>query len=141
MGERYARRVTVGLEPGEVVVDACWGLGKGMLRWADVAGRARFEAQAEAATSGGEGTMAAPIDRNGILALTDRRLLFLPVKTALGKPKAIACTWGLDKVVGAAWEKPMLTVAFSDGSVGGLHSPADKPEEFVAAVKGAISSR
>lgn len=138
MGEKSAKKVRGhgDLVPGEAVADACYGLGKGVLGAADLMkapGMRQYSMQAERATVDPAGSMAAAIDRTGILAVTDQRLLFLPVKTAVTKPKAVAAAWSLDQVRGAAYDKPMLTVAFADGSIGGLHVPAaEKPNDFVA---------
>jgi hypothetical protein len=151
MGNKSSKKV-VGhpdLEPGEQVLDACYGLGKGTLRLADLTrgpkapGAHSYAAQMDGATGGaaGVGAAAEAIDRNGILALTDRRLLFLPVKLAVTKPKAVGAAWRLEDVVATAYERPMLTVTFVDGSVGGIHCPAaEKPKEFVAALQAALPS-
>jgi hypothetical protein len=40
------------------------------------------------------------------------------------------------ELVGAAYEKPMLTVEFADGSIVGLHVPSSqRPDAFVASVR------
>lgn len=137
MGEKSAKKVRghAGLTPGETVADACYGLGKGVLGAADLVkapGMRHYTMQAEQATTDPAGSMAAGIDRTGIVAVTDQRLLFLPVKTAITKPKAVAAAWPLAQVRGAAYDKPMLTIAFADGSVGGLHVPTnEQPTGFV----------
>ena len=137
MGEKSAKKVRghPGLAPGEVVADACYGLGRGALGAADLVkapGMRHYSLQADRATSGPTGSMAESLDRTGILAVSDQRLLFLPVKTAITKPKAVAAAWPLSQVSGAAYDKPMLTVAFIDGSVGGLHVPTnEQPTAFV----------
>ncbi|MEX0666392.1 MAG: hypothetical protein WD598_16685 [Acidimicrobiia bacterium] len=113
------------LEPGEAVIDACYGLGKGVLHLADRIAPTRYEATADQATDDPAGSEAAKIDRTGILGVSDRRVLFFPVKTVLGRPKAVSAAWSFDQVAGAAYEKPMLTVTFADGSTGGLHVPRD----------------
>lgn len=56
----------------------------------------------------------------------------MEAKTALGKPKAINCEFSLGDVKNVVYEKPILSVHFSDGSAGGIHV-ADKPLEFLAA--------
>ncbi len=140
MGEKSAKKVRGhgDLTPGETVADACYGLGKGVLAAADqvrAPGIRRYSKQAELATDAPAGSMAAAINRPGILAVTDQRLLFLPVKTAITKPKAVAAAWPLAQVLGAAYDSPMLSIAFADGSVGALHLPtAEKPDDFVAHV-------
>ena len=138
MGEKSAKKVRShgDLASGEAVTDACYGLGKGVLGAADLAkapGMRHYSMQADQATADAAGSMASAIDRTGILAVTDQRLLFLPVKTAITKPKAVAAAWPLAQVRGAAYDKPMLTFAFADGSIGGLHVPAaEKPDVFAA---------
>ncbi len=140
MGEKSAKKVRghAGLTAGESVADACYGLGKGVLAAADLVkapGMRHYAMQADRATADPAGSLAAAIDRTGILAVSDHRLLFLPVKTAITRPKAIAAAWPLAQVRGAAYDKPMLTVAFVDGSIGGLHVPAnEQPAAFVEAV-------
>ena len=150
MGRKSLKKVVdhPKLEPGERVVDACWGLGRGALRAADIAGRSflnewlssdpGYAEQLDAATAG-EG-MAARIDRNGILALTDRRLLWMPVSTAVKKPRDVEAAFALDDIEDIAYDKPILVVRFADGSAGGFHAgPADKPAEFVAAWRSMVS--
>jgi len=133
------------LAAGEVLIDACYGLGKGFLLMADRAGGPRrhhaYGDEASAATSEPEGSEAARLDRNGILALTDQRLIFLPVKTAVRKPKAVAASWDHAEIADVLYDKPMLTVTFGDGSIGGLHVPRnEKPDDFLAHVRLAIGS-
>jgi hypothetical protein len=128
------------LEPGEQVIDACWGAGKGLLKMADIStiggvpGQTNLSGQAEGATERPEGSAASVFDRNGILALTDRRVLFLGVKTAVRKPPAITGSWTFAEVVAVRWEKPMLLVDFPDGSTGGLYvGSMERPADLVAA--------
>ena len=109
-----------------------YGLGKGVLKFTDtmMTGRMkRYSADAEARTEDPSGSQGALIDRTGILAFTNQRLLFLPVKTAVMKPKAVAAAWPLDQVTGVTWEKNILAVGFTDGSIGGLHvhAPSTPP--------------
>jgi hypothetical protein len=151
MGKKSSKKL-VGhpdLQPGEQLLDACYGLGKGTLRMADLTrgpkapGAHSYAAQMDGATGGasGAGAAAEAIDRNGILAFTDQRLLFLPVKLAVTKPKAVAAAWRLEDVAATAYERPMLTVTFVDGSVGGIHCPAaEKPKDFVAALDARLRS-
>ncbi|MFN8025183.1 MAG: hypothetical protein U0W40_02165 [Acidimicrobiia bacterium] len=145
MGRKSSKKIVghADLEAGETVVDAVYGLGKGVLRMADLAGGTRrfhYQGDAEARTDDPAGSSGARIDRAGIIVLTDRRLLFMPVKTAITKPKAVAAAFPLTDVLGASWEKNILAVEFADGSIGGLHVPRNEdPEEFVAAVEAAVS--
>ena len=140
MGEKSAKKVRghADLEPGETVVDACYGLGKGVLSFTDRLDPQRahhYSNEASAATHDPAGSAAAAIDRTGIICVTDRRVLFLPVKTAITKPKAVAAAWPLAAVVESGYDSPMLTVTFADGPTGGLHVPRpEKPNDFVAHV-------
>lgn len=80
-----------------------FGFGKGVLKPADLASPGRpFTRGADEVLEDPAGSEGAKIDRSGILALTDRRLLFFPVKTAVTKPKALGAAWPLSRIVGAA---------------------------------------
>ena len=128
------------LQPGERVIDACWGMGRGMLKAADISGKmfltkalSNKPGYAEELDSATEGAgMASRIDHNGMFVLTDRRFLWMEVKTAVRKPKAVSAAFELSDVDDFVYEKPILAVQFRDGSRGGIHA-ADHPEEFVAA--------
>jgi hypothetical protein len=145
MGKKSAKKIQGhrDLEAGEAVVDACYGLGKGVLAAADfvsLGGRAKpYSEAADARTDDPTGSEGAKIDRTGILCITDRRLLFLPVKTAITKPKTVAAAWPLSSLMGATFEKNILAVEFADGSVGGLHVPgAEHPSDFVVSLNGLV---
>lgn len=146
MGEKSAKKIRGhgDLLSDEDVTDACYGLGKGFLQLTDLVmtGRMkRYSGAADAATVDPAGSEAAKIDRTGIIALTDQRLLFLPVKTAITKPKAVAAAWPLERVTGATWENNMLAIGFTDGSIGGLHVPRNEhPAEFVQALNAVVDS-
>lgn len=110
-----------------------------MLRAADIlgptalkhlTGKPAYAEELDAATTAG--AMASRINHNGMFVLTDRRLLWMTAKTALGKPKDIDAEFPLEDVKEIVYEKPILSVRFSDGSAAGIHA-ADKPLEFVAA--------
>jgi hypothetical protein len=128
------------LLPNEHVIDACWGMGRGMLKAADLSGKMfltkalsdkpGYTDELDAATTGG--AMASRIAHNGMFVLTDKRLLWMEVKTAVRKPKSVSAAFELGDIADIAYEKPILAVAFSDGSRSGIHA-ADHPEEFVAA--------
>jgi hypothetical protein len=124
------------------VVDACYGLGKGVLAAADfVSLGGAYSDDAHTRTVDPAGSEGAKIDRTGILCITDRRVLFLPVKTAIKKPKAVAAAWPLSNVAGVTFEKSILAVEFTDGSVGGLHVPAaEHPSDFVVSLNGLVAS-
>jgi hypothetical protein len=145
MGNKSAKKIQghADLETGETVVDACYGHGKGVLAAADfvsLGGRARpASSLADTQTDDPAGTEGAKIDRTGILCLTDRRLLFLPVKTPLTKPKAVTAAWPFASVAGATFERSILAIEFTDGSVGGLHVPgAEHPSDFVVSLNGLV---
>jgi hypothetical protein len=136
------------LGAGEDLVEAVYGLGKGMLDRADGAahglGRglgmfdpsAGYASEHERAVGGRDGFgFAEGMTGNGVLALTSERLLFFRKATVIGRPRSITVEVPIGRVVQAAFERPMVTVAFDDGSVCGLHVPRTQhPVAFVAAV-------
>jgi hypothetical protein len=147
MGNKSAKKVRGhrDLEAGETVVDACYGLGKGVLAAADFVSlggvATQYASDADGRTVDPAGSEGAKIDRTGILCITDRRLLFLPVKTAITKPRTVAAAWPLSGVAGATFERNILAVEFADGSIGGLHVPgAEHPSDFVVALNGLVAS-
>lgn len=134
------------LEPGEEVIDAVWGAGKGLLKMADIStiggmpGQTNMSGQMASSTDRPEGSAAQVMDRNGIIALTDRRMLFLAVKTAVRKPPAITAGWPFAELAGVRWEKPMLLVDFADGSTGGLYvGSTERPAELVTAAQARLT--
>lgn len=124
-------------EPGEVVRHAVYGLGKGALRLADQMSGVRaglgYSDEHQAATGGLDvGGFGAMVQGSGVLALTNRRLVFFRKATVIGTPKTITAEIPIEQVVRARHEKPMLTVEFADGSTLGLHVPPNqRPEEIV----------
>ncbi|MGI9608971.1 MAG: hypothetical protein ACR2NL_01620 [Acidimicrobiia bacterium] len=134
------------LEPGESVIEAVWGLGKGFLRAADIAGglgntlvgKASYADQHEQSVEGrDESGFGGLVDGNGVLALTNRRLLFYKKATVRGTPKAVTAAIDATRVSGADYNKPMLTITFDDGSATGLHVPRNQgPDAFVQAIAG-----
>ena len=125
------------LLPGEHVIDACWGAGSTMMRWASAATlivKPNLTRRVErvAVAGSGEG-LAEAISSNGILALTDRRVLWCPVKTKLGKPEKII-GFEFDEIAQIRHDKPLLMVDFKDGSTGGIRSDLmERPGEFMKA--------
>lgn len=131
--------------PDEHVVEAVYGLGKGMLKAADLAGRRRvggsgpdYSGEFETAVKGRDGFgFAAEVEGNGVLVLTSRRLLFFRKATVVGRPKTITAEIPAGELRGAAFDRPMLTVSLSDGSMIGLHVPRNQdPEAMAAAIPG-----
>ncbi len=111
------------LIPGEQVVDACWGAGAAMMRfaarWTNIARPHQSDIEAAAGKEGGG--RADVIASNGIIALTDRRLLWCPVKTKVGKPERL---FGFEfhEIAGLRHDEPVLVVEFTDGSSGGIRT-------------------
>lgn len=137
------------LHAGEEAVAAVYGLGEAMLKMADGAAQG-LTAQAsgvsdnfdgpniysnefEAATQGKhEEGHAAVMVGNGVMGLTNQRLLWFKKSTVVGKPGEPTSTFPLDSVVGAVREGNMIRIEFVDGSIGGLHVPrSQKPMVFV----------
>src|SRR5688500_16057389 len=109
------------LIPGEQVREACWGAGATMMkaaRWASIAKPERSDIEE---VEGKEGGRADVISSNGIMALTDRRLLWCPVKTKVGKPEKLF-GFEFDEIAELRLDKPLLIVEFTDGSSGGIRT-------------------
>lgn len=59
----------------------------------------------------------------------------------VGRPKTITVEVSTEDLVRATFQRPMVSVAFSDGSICGLHVPRNqKPAAFVEAVNVAASA-
>jgi hypothetical protein len=136
------------LQPGETVRHAGYGLGYGTLALADRAlGRMTvrqpderdvgYRGEHHAATGGADKSgLAATIVGNGVLAVTDRRLLFFPKTTVIGTPKAIGAELPLSRVAGATYKAPMLAVHLADGSTFALHMPRNQQPDEIARLLG-----
>ena len=136
------------LQAGETPVATVYGLGEGMLAAADAASRSLRPPPTQPMSTGGYSDeydeavqgrdahgFATEVSGNGVLALTDRRLLFFKKATVAGAPKEVTAEISASLVVGASYDKPMLTVEFADESAIGMHVPRNqKPDAFVAAV-------
>jgi hypothetical protein len=137
------------LQPGELVRQAGYGLGYGTLALADRAlGRVRqpderdngsYGAEHRAAT-GGKYTsgFAAKVSGNGVLAVTNRRLLFFAKTTVIGTPKAITAELPLSGVSGATYDAPMIGVHLADGSSFALHMPRNQKPDEIARLLGPV---
>jgi hypothetical protein len=87
-----------------------------------------------------EGSMAATIrDDKGILAVTNRRLIFFGYSQGMLKTKILDVATDIDRVNVVGWSfKPgkmaaVVNLAFSDGSSIGIEIPrANKPAEFAS---------
>ena len=133
MGKRAVKKVAghPDLIPGEQVKEACWGAGAGMMkaaRWASIDRPQRSDIEE---VEGREGGRADVIASNGIMALTDRRFLWCPVKTKVGKPEKLF-GFELDEVAELRLDKPVLVVEFEDGSSGGIRTDfMERPGDFM----------
>lgn len=136
------------LQPGEMVRHAGYGLGYGTLALADRAlGRMTvrqpderdvgYRAEHQTATGGGHKSgFAARIAGNGVLAVTNKRLLFFHKTTVIGTPKAISAELPLSGVAGATYTAPMLAVHLADGSTFALHMPKNQRPDEIARLLG-----
>jgi len=137
------------LQSGEEPIAAVYGLGEAMLRMADAASSGLM-AQASGKSGDfdgpdiysdefGEATQgkhteghAEAMVGNGVMGLTNQRLLWFKKATVVGKPGEPTATFPLDSVVEAQREGNMIRVEFADGSISGLHVPrSQKPKVFV----------
>lgn len=136
MGKRAVKKLAghPDLIPGEEVKEACWGAGAAMMkaaRWAGVVGKPEHSDIAEVA--GKEGGRADVIASNGIIALTDRRFLWCPVKTKVGKPEKLF-GFEFDEIAELRLDKPLLVVEFKDGSSGGIRTDfMERPGDLMEA--------
>lgn len=122
------------IQPGEIVHRACYGMGEGIVGIANHLVSANSAMPIEA-WSAADGTgLATPIDRTGIVALTDRRLLFFAKRLAIGTPKILTAEWPLEQLRDILWDDDTLTLSFRDGSAAKLHVPSNQsPKKLVQA--------
>jgi hypothetical protein len=109
------------LIPGEEVKEACWGAGAAMMkvaRWTNIDRPQHSDIEEVVGKGGGRADV---IASNGIMALTDRRLLWCPVKTKVGKPEKLF-GFEFDEIAELRFDKPVLVVEFKDGSSGGIRT-------------------
>lgn len=124
------------IHDGEIVHQACYGMGAAIIAIAN-----RVVAQSSTGHGGGwqaeSGTgLAEPINRTGVVALTDRRLLFFAKRFAIGTPRDLTAEWPLEQVADLTWGDDTLTLEFVDGSSAQLHVPSNQsPHQLIAAWK------
>lgn len=118
------------LDSGEQVQHACYGLGRQIVALANRSVSPvtkTWNAPEESATG-----LAAPIDRSGVVVLTDRRLLFFRKRFSIGTPKHLTHAWSLDQIRRVEFQEENLVIDFADGSQAGLHvPPMQKPKRLV----------
>jgi hypothetical protein len=115
----------------EEVFHACYGLGAKLVEFANRSISRTSKAWDVPESSDG---LAASIDCNGVVALTDRRLCFFPKVLAIGTPKAIKADWPINVIDGITYAENQLRIEFKDGSVAELHVPSSQsPGKLVAA--------
>lgn len=115
------------IEPGETVIQASYGLSSGVIEVANqVDGMRHVKVWNE--EMGNAVGLANPLKHTGVLALTERRLLFFRKRFAIGRPKNLTARWPLEQIVAIDYTKDdnTLQVTFSDGSSAGLHSPPNQ---------------
>lgn len=126
------------IAPDETVIQASYGLSKGFVRFANRAadptpasGPRNVTWNDELGTAEG---LAAPLKDTGVLALSDRRLLFFKKALAIGRPKTLTAEWPLDQVLAIEYDRQdnRLMVRFADGTGAGLHVPRNQwPDKLV----------
>ena len=85
------------LQPGETAIEAVYGLGRTMLAAADSVGSRRggggYSGEYDRAAGGSDAPKrASAISGNGVLVVTDRRLLFFRKRFAIGTPRDLVAT-------------------------------------------------
>ena len=135
MGKRAVKKLAghPDLIPGEEVREAAWGAGAGMMKAARWTGVVKPEHSDIEEVAGTEGGRADVISSNGIMALTDRRFLWCPVKTKVGKPEKLF-GFEYDEIAELRLDKPILVVEFEDGSSGGIRTDFfERPDDLMEA--------
>jgi hypothetical protein len=145
MTRKVARHPTI--DPDETVLHAAYGLGASFVRFANSSAtglnavqRGRpslFQEELWSADYDGSEGLAQPLQCNGVVAVTDRRVIFFKKATVVGRPKHIAGVWSHDQVEGAEYDATdkVLRLRFVDGSSGGLHVPGNqKPQRILDAI-------
>ena len=140
VSRQAAKRVSRvdGLLPGERVVDAAFTMGRVALGMAGMVGAGGYEDAVEAAEgqAGGRG-MAEPIGKhNALVALTDQRLLYCEVKTALFKPKDIDAAFPLGDVTDLSFAEETLSITFRDGSRAAVYATKREGVPLAEAFRG-----
>ena len=126
------------IAPDETVIQASYGLSRGFVRFAN---RAADPTPASGPRNivwsdemGEAEGLAEPLENTGVLALTDRRLLFFKKAFAIGSPKTLTAEWPLDQVLAIEYDEAEhhLMVRFSDGTGAALHVPRNQwPDKMV----------
>lgn len=117
----------------EQVIQASYGLSSKFIQFANrVDGIPRYKSWND--EMGEAKGLAHPLRHSGVLALTDRRLLFFRKRFAIGRPKTISGEWRLDQVEAIDYDETdnILSVTFTDQSNCGLHSPRNQSPHVLA---------
>lgn len=118
------------IDHSEKVLHACYGLGGKIVEKANrkISSRTNTWKQFEAAKEG----LAEPLDRSGIIALTDRRLCFFAKRFAIGSPKRMTAHWPLETLRSISYDEDTLGIKFIDESIAGLHVPnSQSPQKLI----------
>jgi hypothetical protein len=119
------------INENEIVLHACYGLGAKLVQFANRTVSPVTETWSVPQSREG---LALPINCNGVLALTDRRLCFFPKIFAFGTPKTLKFEWGLNFIENISYSDGQMRVDFSDGSRAELHVPrSQSPSKLVTA--------
>ena len=117
------------IQPDEEVVHASYGLSSKIVSFANRAVRSSPQSGATYETwnadLGATEGLADVFKTSGVLALTNKRLLFFAKRFAIGTVSDLTAQWTFDQVVAIEYDAPesSLTVKFVDQSWAGLHSP------------------
>ncbi len=117
---------------GETVYQACYGLGGRIVQVANRAVSPVSETWKVPETDDG---LASPINRSGVVALTNQRLLFFAKRFAIGNVKELTAEWPLKLIGNISYDDDTLAIAFVDDSVASLHVPTNQsPNKLVSAL-------
>ncbi len=148
MTPKVARHAEIGDD--ETVLHACYGLSADFVAFSNIAASGGASVMRNSIENlspadlwrcdfAGESGHAAPLTKTGVLALTNRRLIYFQKSVVVGRPKKILATWPIEQLSAAVYHDKVLGIRFSDGSIGGLHvPPSQKPGEFLKAFENVI---
>ena len=127
--KKVQRHVTI--QADEVVYQACYGLGATVVQ---LANRSLSPSQETWSVPNADKGLASSLNRGGVIAITNKRLLFFAKRFAIGKPGKLTAEWPLSQLTSISWIDPKLSIHFVDDSQASLHVPRNQsPLKLVSA--------
>jgi len=127
--KKVQRHVTI--QADEVVYQACYGLGATVVQ---VANRTLSVGRETWSVPQKDEGLASSLSRGGVIAISNKRLLFFAKRFAIGKPGKLTADWPLSQLTNISWIDPQLSISFVDHSKASLHVPRNQsPLKLVSA--------